>query len=66
MKSLPIIVLLAALAGCNSAPPSARTIADNAYCTRLYSPTSPEKTHCLYERSIGNNDPRDPFPSRRR
>ncbi|MDX3926917.1 MAG: hypothetical protein QHC90_14075 [Shinella sp.] len=56
----PAIALLLVLAGCNTAPPSAKTIADNQYCTRLYSPTSDEKIQCLYERSIGNNDPRDP------
>ena len=46
-------------------PPSPQTIEDNAYCTRLYGAVSDYKIQCLYERSIGNNDPRDPFSSRK-
>ena len=63
MRYLPI-VLLAAVAGCTT-PPSRQTIEDNAYCTRLYGPVSDYKNQCLYERSIGNNDPRDPFSRRK-
>ena len=63
MKYLSI-ALLALLGGCMT-PPSAQTVEDNAYCTRLYGAISDYKTQCLYERSIGNNDPRDPFSRRK-
>ncbi len=63
MKYLSLIPL-ALLAGCMT-PPSPQTIEDNAYCTRLYGAVSSDKIQCLYERSIGNNDPRDPFSSRK-
>lgn len=63
MRFLPI--LLAIVAGCTTAPPSRQTIEDNAYCTRLYGAISDYKDQCLYERSIGNNDPRDPFSRRK-
>ncbi|MCR6500283.1 hypothetical protein MUO32_14630 [Shinella sp. CPCC 101442] len=63
MRYFPIF-LFALLAGCMT-PPSPQTIADNAYCTRLYGAISDYKTQCLYERSIGNNDPRDPFSRRK-
>ena len=63
MKTVPLMLLLV-LAGCTSAPPSRKTIEDNAYCTRLYGAISDYKDQCLYERSIGNDDPRDPFGNR--
>ena len=64
MRTIAILMLLA-VAGCTTAPPSQKTIDDNAYCTRLYGAIHDEKQSCLYERSIGNNDPRDPFPRSR-
>jgi hypothetical protein len=65
MRYLPLLLLPLMLAGCTTAPPSRQTIEDNAYCTRLYGAVSDYREQCLYERSIGNNDPRDPFSNRK-
>lgn len=48
---LPILGII--LTGCASdGPPSAKTIRDNAYCTRLYAPTSSDHEYCRYQKSV--------------